>query len=149
MIEEGASFPEFSLSDQNGDIKTLQDFRGKPTVIYFYPKDDTTGCTAEACEFRDALPRIPGAQVVGISPDSAKSHKKFETKYSLNFPLLVDTDHKLADELGIWVEKSMYGKTYMGVERTTYIVDESGKVRKIFRKVKAQGHAAEVVAALG
>jgi peroxiredoxin Q/BCP len=148
-IEEGAQFPAFSLSDQDGKTVTLDDLKGKKAVIYFYPKDDTTGCTAEACEFRDTLPSIPNVRVLGVSPDSAKSHRKFAEKYGLNFTLLVDEEHRLADELGLWVEKTLYGKQYMGVERTTFVLDEQGKVSRIFRKVKPQGHAAEVIQALG
>jgi peroxiredoxin Q/BCP len=148
MIEEGSQFPEFSLPDQDGNLVSLADLRGKRAVIYFYPKDDTTGCTAEACEFRDIVPNVPDARVVGVSPDSAKSHRKFVDKYGLNFTLLADEGHKLADELGLWVEKSMYGKTYMGVERTTFVLDPNGKIEKIYRKVKPQGHAAAVIEAL-
>jgi peroxiredoxin Q/BCP len=149
MIQEGAPFPNFSLADQDGKIVTLDDLKGSKTVVYFYPKDDTPGCTAEACEFRDTVPSIPGVKVVGVSPDNSKSHRKFVGKFNLNFTLLADTEQKLVNELGIWVEKSMYGKSYMGVERTTYLLDENGVITKIFSKVKPQGHAAEVVAALG
>lgn len=148
MMTEGSQFPDFTLADENGHLVSLTDLRGSKTVIYFYPKDDTTGCTAEACEFRDALPLIKGARVVGVSPDHSKSHRKFVDKYSLNFTLLADEDHKLADLCGIWVEKSMYGRTYMGVERTTYLIDENGKILKIWNKVKPKGHAAEVQAVL-
>lgn len=144
MIEEGDSFPAFSLSDQNGNVVSLNDLKGSKAVIYFYPKDDTSGCTAEACEFREVLPSIPNAKVFGVSPDGVKSHKKFADKYQLNFPLLVDEEHRLADQLGLWVEKSLYGKKYMGVERTTFVLDEAGNILKIFRKVKPQGHAVEV-----
>lgn len=148
MIEEGSSFPDFSLADESGQTVSLKDLAGQKAVIYFYPKDDTTGCTAEACEFRDLMPSIKGARIVGVSPDDTKSHRKFANKYSLNFTLLADADHKLADKLGIWVEKSMYGKKFMGVERTTFLLDENGKVIKIWRKVKPQGHAAEVQKAI-
>lgn len=148
MIEEGSQFPPFSLPDENGDVVSLDSLKGKRVVIYFYPKDDTSGCTAEACEFRDVLRNIPGATIVGVSPDNSKSHKKFATKYNLNFTLLADTDHSLCDTVGVWVEKSMYGKEYMGVERTTVLLDESGRVFKVFNKVKPQGHAAEVKSAL-
>lgn len=147
-IQEGSAFPAFSLSDQDGNIVTNEDLKGGKSVIYFYPKDDTTGCTAEACEFREILPSLDNAKVYGVSPDNAKSHKKFIAKYDLTFPLLVDEEHRLADELGIWVEKSMYGKTYMGIERTTYVLDSEAKIIRIFRKVKPQGHAAEVAEAL-
>jgi len=148
MIEAGAKFPSFSLADQDGKTVTLDDWRGQEVVVYFYPKDDTSGCTVEACEFRDALPDIPGAKVVGVSPDNSKSHRKFVDKYNLNFTLLADTDHSLCEAVGVWAEKSMYGKKYMGVERTTFIVDENGVIAKVFNKVKPQGHAAEVMAAL-
>jgi len=147
-MTEGSSFPDFTLPDENGNLVSLADLKGAKAVIYFYPKDDTTGCTAEACEFRDAVPNIKGARIVGVSPDASKSHRKFVDKYGLNFTLLADLDHKLAEKCGIWVEKSMYGRTYMGVERTTYLLDENGKVLKIWSKVKPQGHAAEVQAAL-
>ncbi len=149
MIEQGSPFPDFSLPDQDGNIVTLQDWKGQVVVVYFYPKDDTTGCTAEACEFRDVLPNIPGAKVVGVSPDNSKSHRKFIDKYKLTFALLADTEHNLCEAAGVWVEKSMYGKKYMGVERTTCIVDERGVVAKVFNKVKPQGHAAEVQKELG
>jgi len=148
MITEGSPFPDFNLPDENGNMLALADLKGGKAVLYFYPKDDTTGCTAEACEFRDAVPHIEGVRVVGISPDGSKSHRKFVDKYGLNFTLLADLDHKLADLCGIWVEKTMYGRKYMGVERTTFLLDENGKVLKIWNKVKPQGHAAEVQAAL-
>lgn len=149
MIEEGQPFPSFSLPDQDGNLVTLDDLKGKKAVLYFYPKDDTPGCTVEACEFRDTLPAISGARVVGISPDNSKSHRKFADKFNLSFTLLADTDHHLAESLGLWVEKSMYGKKYMGVDRTTFVLDENGIVAKVFRKVKPEGHAEEVRAALG
>jgi peroxiredoxin Q/BCP len=148
MLEAGFPFPEFSLLDENGNTVTLADLKGQKTVVYFYPKDDTSGCTAEACEFRDTLPTIPGAKVVGVSPDSTKSHRKFADKYGLNFTLLADTEQSLCKAVGVWVEKSMYGKKYMGVERTTFILDADGQVAKVFNKVKPQGHAADVAAAL-
>lgn len=148
MITEGAPFPDFSLPDENGNLVTLESLKGRRLVVYFYPKDDTTGCTVEACEFRDVLPNIPGATVVGVSPDNSKSHRKFADKYNLNFTLLADTNQELCNAVGVWVEKSMYGKKYMGVERTTVIVDETGRVAKVFNKVKPQGHAAEVKAIL-
>jgi thioredoxin-dependent peroxiredoxin len=149
VLQAGDRFPNFTLQDQNGDTVTLEDLKGQKAVIYFYPKDDTSGCTVEACEFRDAAPTISGARVIGVSPDPVKSHKKFVDKYGLNFTLLADLDHKLADEVGVWVEKSMYGNKYMGVERTTFLLDEQGAIAKVFNKVKPQGHAAEVISALG
>ena len=148
MIAEGTQFPDFSLPDQDGNIVNSSDLKGKKFVVYFYPKDDTSGCTVEACEFRDALPNIPGVTIIGVSPDPVKSHRKFADKYNLNFTLLADTEKSLCEAVGVWVEKSMYGKKYMGVERTTVIVDESGNVKKLFTKVKPSGHAAEVQAAL-
>ncbi|MCX7800826.1 MAG: thioredoxin-dependent thiol peroxidase [Fimbriimonadales bacterium] len=148
MIEEGAVFPDFELMDQHGAARKRSDFRGKPTVFYFYPKDDTPGCTKEACGFRDQLPRFAGAHVVGISPDSAESHGKFAKKHGLDFPLLADTEHLLAEACGVWVEKSMYGKKYMGIERTTFLVDSEGVVRKVWRIVKPEGHAEEVLEAI-
>jgi peroxiredoxin Q/BCP len=148
MLTTGDRFPEFSLSDQDGREWTLDSLKGRRAVIYFYPKDDTTGCTAEACEFRDAMPTFPDAVVLGVSPDPVKSHRKFVDKYSLNFPLLADVGHTLADACGVWVEKSMYGRKYMGVERTTFLLDENGVVSRVFNKVKPAGHSAEVAAAL-
>lgn len=148
MLTEGQEFPFFELNNQDGQTISLEDLKGQKAVIYFYPKDDTTGCTAEACEFRDVMPNIKGAKVIGISPDTQKSHRKFVDKYNLNFTLLSDTDHLLAEKCGLWAEKTMYGRKYMGVERTTYLLDEDGKVAKIWRKVQPVGHAAQVQAAL-
>jgi peroxiredoxin Q/BCP len=148
MVKEGDPFPDFSLADQAGAVHTLNELKGANSVIYFYPKDDTPGCTAEACSFRDNLPKFEGVKVLGVSPDSAKSHQKFIDKFDLNFPLLADTDKKLSEAVGVWVEKSMYGKTYMGVERTTILLDENGVIKKIWRKVKVDGHTEEVLAAL-
>lgn len=149
MIEEGQTFPDFTLNDQDGKPVSLADLKGQKVVIYFYPKDDTSGCTAEACEFRDLMPTIKGARVIGISPDNQRSHRKFATKHNLNFTLLTDQDHQLAEQLGLWIEKTFYGRKYMGVDRTTYLLDADGKVEKIWAKVKPEGHAAEVQAALG
>jgi thioredoxin-dependent peroxiredoxin len=148
MIDSGHDFPAFSLSAQDGKTYANADLNGSPSVVYFYPKDDTSGCTKEACEFRDRLSDIPGAKVFGVSPDGIKSHTKFAEKFNLNFPLLADEEKSLATALGIWVEKSMYGKKYMGIERTTYLLDADGKVAKVWRKVKPEGHAAEVMSAL-
>ena len=145
MLQQGAAFPEFSLPDQTGTIHSLDSLKGSKAVIYFYPKDDTTGCTQEACEFRDSLSDFEGVKVIGVSPDSVKSHKKFETKWSLNFPLLADEEHTLLEACGLWVEKSMYGKKYMGVERTTVVIDEEGKILKVWNKVKPAGHAGDVL----
>ena len=148
MLEAGQPFPDFSLPDQDGKTWTNADLAGQPTIVYFYPKDDTSGCTAEACEFRDLLPKFTGARVIGVSPDSVKSHRKFVDKFALTFTLLADEAHALADACGVWVEKSMYGKKYMGVERTTFLVGADGKVTKVWNKVKPQGHAEEVLKAI-
>lgn len=148
MIEVGQPFPEFSLQDQSGATITKQDLLGSKSVVYFYPKDDTSGCTVEACEFRDRLPKFEGVRVFGVSPDGTKSHMKFVQKFALNFTLLADTDQALSVALGVWVEKSMYGKKYMGVERTTFLLDEEGVVRQVWRKVKPEGHADDVLRAL-
>ena len=148
MIEPGVPFPGFTLQDQDGNVVTNLDLRGSKTIVYFYPKDDTSGCTVEACEFRDALPRFEGAKVIGVSPDSPKSHTRFVEKFGLNFTLLADVDKKLAEACGVWVEKSMYGKKYMGVARTTFLLDEEGVVLRVWQGVKPPGHAAEVLAAL-
>ncbi|OJU61508.1 MAG: peroxiredoxin [Armatimonadetes bacterium 55-13] len=148
MLNEGDKFPDFELLDQDGERHSLGELLKDRLIVYFYPKDDTSGCTAEACGFRDMLPNFKGAQVIGISPDAPKSHRKFVDKYGLNFTLLADVDHQLAEKCGIWVEKSMYGRKYMGVERTTFLLDSSGVITKIWRKVKPDGHAEEVQSAL-
>lgn len=148
MLNEGSPFPRFSLQNQDGNLITNTALAGQKTVVYFYPKDDTSGCTVEACGFQEKLPTIPNAKVIGVSPDGVKSHRKFADKFSLSFDLLADTDHALAEACGVWVEKSMYGKKYMGIERTTFVIDENGIVTKVFTKVKPAGHAEEVIAAL-
>ncbi|MGH7626854.1 MAG: thioredoxin-dependent thiol peroxidase [Gemmatimonadaceae bacterium] len=150
MLAVGKPAPAFTLDTDTGERLSLRDLKGKPVVLYFYPKDDTSGCTAEACEFRDAFPRFDksNAVILGVSPDPVKSHQKFKAKFELPFTLLADTDHAVAEQYGVWKEKSMYGRKYMGVERTTFIIDGAGKLAKIFEKVKPQGHAAEVEAAL-
>ena len=145
MLTVGAPFPDFSLPDQNGETVSKTDLLGQKTIIYFYPKDDTSGCTAQACGFQESMPAFTGARVVGVSPDSTKSHKKFADKYGLNFTLLADTETTLCESCGVWVEKSMYGKKYMGVERTTFLVDAEGVIQHIWNKVKATGHASEVL----
>jgi thioredoxin-dependent peroxiredoxin len=147
-LTPGSPFPSFSLPDHAGALHSSESILGSPTIIYFYPKDDTSGCTTEACEFRDALPEFQGAKVFGISPDSAASHAKFAKRHGLNFPLLVDEDRTLIEAAGLWVEKSMYGKKYMGVERTTVLIGADGKIVKVWNKVKPAGHAAETLAAL-
>lgn len=148
MIETGKPFPAFSLPDQDGNTVTNADLAGAKAILYFYPKDDTSGCTVEACEFRDSMPKFSGARVLGVSPDSPKSHQKFIAKYDLNFQLLADEAHALAEACGVWVEKSMYGKKYMGVERSTFLIDEHGIVTHAWRKVTPAGHADEVLAAV-
>lgn len=142
--------PAFSLASTAGKNIGLKDLKGKKIVLYFYPKDDTPGCTKEACNFRDGIADLEkaGAVVLGVSPDDVASHEKFQKKFSLPFALLADTDHAVADAYGVWKEKSMYGKKYMGIERTTFIIDGKGKIAKIFPKVKVEEHHAEVLAAL-
>ena len=150
MIREGDLAPNFTLpADDEGDV-SLEDLRGKSVILYFYPTDDTSGCTTEACEFRDTLSRIErdGAVVLGVSPDPVASHKKFKDKYDLNFPLLADEDHAVAEAYGVWKEKSMYGRKYWGVERTTFLIDPEGNVEKVWRRVKPKGHAEAVAAEL-
>jgi peroxiredoxin Q/BCP len=146
----GAKAPAFSAPDQSSKTVSLSDFAGKTVVLYFYPKDDTPGCTAEACSFRDEFSAFKkkGAVVIGVSPDSVKSHTKFIEKFTLPFPLLADVDRKIAEAYGVWVEKSMYGKKYMGVERSTFVIDAKGKLSAIYRKVKPAEHTAEVLAGL-
>jgi thioredoxin-dependent peroxiredoxin len=146
-LGEGDRLPDFVLpTDEGGTLSTVN-LQGKTTVLYFYPRDDTPGCTAEAQAFSGALDDFTGAGVtlVGVSADDVNSHRKFKAKYGINFTLASDTDRKLAQALGVWVEKSMYGKTYMGMERATFLVDREGVIRKIWRKVKVPGHAAEVL----
>jgi thioredoxin-dependent peroxiredoxin len=121
---------------------------GAPAIVYFYPKDDTSGCTAEACEFRDIMPKFTGARVLGVSPDPPKKHQKFIAKYGLNFTLLADPERQLIDPLGLWVEKTFYGKKYMGVARTTYLLDGEGRIVRVWEKVNPEGHAEEVLVAL-
>ena len=150
MLKEGAKAPAFSLPSDDGGTVALKDLKGKKVVLYFYPKDDTSGCTTEACEFRDSWAAVKrkGAVVLGVSPDGVKSHGKFKEKYDLPFPLLADEDHAVAEAYGAWGEKSMYGRKYFGILRTTFVIDEAGRVAKVFEKVKPKGHAAEVLAAL-
>lgn len=148
MLEPGQSFPDFSLEDQDGKPFSKANLLGGKAIVYFYPKDDTTGCTAEACAFRDSFPRFKGARVIGVSPDSVKSHRKFADKYELPFTLLADVNKELCEACGVWKEKSMYGKKYMGVERTTFILDESGNVSHVFPKVSVTGHADAVLQAV-
>ncbi|HTV47997.1 MAG TPA: thioredoxin-dependent thiol peroxidase [Phycisphaerae bacterium] len=142
--------PAFLLQSNDGSKIALKDLKGKKVVLYFYPKDDTPGCTKEACNFRDGIAdlKAAGAVVLGVSPDDVESHEKFRKKFGLPFPLLADTDHATAENYGVWKEKSMYGKTYMGIERTTFIINSAGKIARIFPKVKVDGHHEEVLAAL-
>jgi peroxiredoxin Q/BCP len=149
-LEEGAKAPAFSLKDQSGKAVKLSDFKGQPVVVYFYPKDDTPGCTREACAFRDQQVELRqrGAVVLGISPDDSASHEKFSAKYSLNFPLLADTEHKVAEKFGAWREKNMYGKVSWGIQRSTFLIDADGKVAKVWKRVQVDGHDQQVLAAL-
>lgn len=150
MLEEGKKAPAFSLPDQNGKKISLKDFNGKRIVLYFYPKDMTSGCTKEACDFRDSFPDFKKikADVIGISADSPDSHKKFAAKYDLPFTLLSDENKEVLQKYGVWTEKSMYGRKYMGIERTTVVIDENGKILKIFPKVKVPGHVEEILKTL-
>jgi peroxiredoxin Q/BCP len=150
MIEQGDRAPDFELPDQDGRAVKLSDFRGQPVVVYFYPKADTPGCTVQACGVRDHRADYAkvGSVVLGISPDTVKKVKKFHEKYDLDFALLADESHSVADTYGVWAEKSMYGKTYFGNERTTFIIDSDGKVAEVLRKVKPAEHDALVLAAL-
>jgi peroxiredoxin Q/BCP len=151
MIEPGQNAPDFELPDQDGRPVKLSDFRGQPVVVYFYPKADTPGCTTQACGVRDRRADYAkaGAVVLGISPDTVAKVKKFHDKQALNFALLADEGHAVADEYGVWVEKSMYGKTYFGNERTTFVIDSEGKVAEVLRKVKPAEHDELVLKALG
>ena len=150
MLKPGDKAPTFSLPSDAGDTVKLADLKGRKVVLYFYPKDDTTGCTTEACEFRDswAAVKAEGAVIYGVSPDGIGSHQKFRTKYQLPFPLLADEDHAVAERYGAWGEKSMYGRKYQGILRSTFIIGDDGRLLAVFPKVKPNGHAAEVLAAL-
>lgn len=142
--------PPFSLRDDAGNEVQSSQWAGRPLVIYFYPKDDTPGCTRQACAFRDAAQELSklGASVVGISGDSVESHAKFRDKYGLNFPLLVDRDHAVAERFGAWREKNLYGKKSMGIQRSTFLIDSQGNVAKVWKRVRVDGHDAQVLAAL-
>jgi peroxiredoxin Q/BCP len=150
MVEAGKPAPDFTLLDQQGKKVTLSELKGSPVILYFYPKDDTPGCTKEACGFRDefAYYEKAGAKVIGVSPDDVASHAKFTKKYELPFTLLADSDNKVCEAFGVWKEKNMYGKKYMGVERTTFVIDSKGVVRQVFPKVKVEGHSDAVLEAL-
>ena len=149
-LKIGQKAPDFNVMNDKGEKVKLSDLKGKKVVLYFYPKDDTPGCTKEACAFRDGIGEIKkqGAVVLGVSTDTVESHKKFIGKFELNFSLLADTDKKMVEAYGTWKEKSMYGKKYMGIERTTFIIDEQGKISHIFPKVKVKEHYEEVLEAL-
>jgi peroxiredoxin Q/BCP len=147
LLKAGQKAPVFSLQSEAGEKISLKQFSGKKLVVYFYPKDDTPGCTKESCDFRDNFERLKksGVEVIGVSKDSVASHLKFKTKYSLPFVLLSDPEGKMCEAYGVWKEKSMYGKKYMGIERTTFIIDENGKIAKIYPKVSVTGHVEEVM----
>ena len=149
-LEVGDKAPDFSLPDQDGSTVTLKSFKGKQVVLYFYPKDDTSGCTKEACDFRDSLAPIKkaGAVVLGVSKDGKASHQKFIAKYGLPFALLSDEEVTVCTAYGVYKEKSMYGRKYMGIERSTFVIDATGRIKALFRKVKVPGHVDDVLAAL-
>lgn len=151
MLTEGTRAPDFTLPADGGGEVALSDYRGNKIVLYFYPKDNTSGCTQEACDFRDDHSAIvaAGAAVLGISPDSVKSHDGFKLKYALPFALLSDAEHMVAEQYGVWGEKKLYGRTYMGIVRSTFVIDEQGMIAKVFSPVKVNGHVQEVLAALG
>ena len=146
-LNENSKAPDFELMDQDGKSHKLSDYKGKKVVLYFYPKDDTPGCTKEACSFRDDLAKIKkkGAVILGVSVDDVKSHKKFEEKYSLPFTLLADPEKKVVNLYGVWGEKAFMGRKYMGTKRTTFIIDENQKIKKVFEDVKVDGHNEEVI----
>jgi peroxiredoxin Q/BCP len=146
-LKAGDKAPDFTAKDQNGKTVSLADFKGKTVILYFYPKDDTPGCTAEACDFRDNYQSLVGKgyEVIGVSTDDEKSHKKFETKYSLPFPLIADTDHSIVDSYNVWGEKSMYGKKFMGTIRTTFIIDGNGIIKQVIDKVDTKAASQQVL----
>jgi peroxiredoxin Q/BCP len=150
VVEEGKPAPDFELTSDSGESVRLSDLKGRPVVVYFYPRDDTPGCTAQACGIRDNYEAFGerGAVVLGISPDDESSHVKFKQKYGLPFTLLADPDHRVADQYGVWAERSMYGKTYMGIERSTFVIDPEGNVARVLRRVKPDTHAEQVLAVL-
>ncbi|RZA03344.1 MAG: thioredoxin-dependent thiol peroxidase [Sphingobacteriaceae bacterium] len=146
-LKEGDKAPDFTAKDQNGNAVSLSDFKGKTVILYFYPKDDTPGCTAEACDFRDNYQSLigKGFEVIGVSTDDEKSHKKFMTKYNLPFPLIADESKEIVEAYGVWGEKSMYGKTYMGTNRTTFIIDDNGIIKKVINKVDTKASSQQVL----
>ncbi len=149
-IEAGKAAPDFTLAADNGQKVKLSDLRGQPVVLYFYPRDDTPGCTKEACAFRDRKKELTklGAHILGVSTDDVASHEKFRDKFQLNFPLLADVDHKVAEKYGAWREKNMYGKKSMGIQRSTYLIDADGKIARVWKKVSVDGHDEAVIAEL-
>jgi len=150
MLHEGETAPDFTLTSDSGEEVTLSALKGKPVVLYFYPKDDTPGCTTEACEFRDAYDvfRQRGVEVLGVSPDDVRAHEKFKSKYELPFTLLADPDHAVAESYGVWGERKFAGKRYMGINRSTFIIDANGKVARAMMGIKPAGHAAKVLDSL-
>ena len=150
MLKAGDKAPDFKAAADTGETVSLKDFRGKKVILYFYPKDNTPGCTQEACDFRDAISRFKkkDVAVLGVSPDSIESHKKFKAKFDLPFPLLADAGHKIAEAYGAWGEKSMYGKKFMGIIRSTFLIDENGKIAEALEKVKVYGHVDQVLGKL-
>jgi peroxiredoxin Q/BCP len=150
MLTIGSPAPPFSLVADSGVLVSLESLRGRPVVLFFYPRDDTPGCITEACEFRDHWPDVKraGAVVLGVSPDDRRSHRKFRDKFSLPFPLLIDADHAVAEAYGVWGEKSLFGHRYQGIRRTTFVIDAGGRIARIFERVKPRGHAAQVLEAL-
>ena len=150
MIEVGDLAPDFSLPSDRGEVVRLSELRGTRVILFFYPKDDTSGCTKEACGFRDAMPSIQerGATVLGVSPDPVRSHERFRDKYGLNFPLLADEEHRVADAYGAWGTEKLYGREYEGILRSTFLIGEDGRIEKAYRKVRPADHAEEVVAEL-
>ena len=150
-LTEGEKAPDFTAKDQNGNTVSLKDFRGKKVVLYFYPEDDTPTCTVEACNLRDnyTLLEKKGLVILGVSPDDEKKHKKFEEKYKLPFTLIADPGKRIVDKYGVWGEKNLYGRKYMGLHRTTFLIDEKGTIQKIFRKPKSKIHSEEILKALG
>jgi thioredoxin-dependent peroxiredoxin len=150
MVEEGQQAPDFELMSDSGELVRLSQFRGKPVVLYFYPRDDTPGCTAQACGIRDSYEDFEqrGAVVLGVSPDEETSHVKFKEKYGLPFTLLADPEHEVSEQYGVWGEKKYMGRTYWGVERSTFLIDEEGRIAKVMRRVKPDTHVEQVLAAL-